>query len=208
MNTEDLLALASVVPVLAIEDASHAEPLAVALEEGGLRVVELTLRTPFGLEAVAVMKRAAPDLIVGMGTVRTPQDVQKSVDAGAQFIVTPGSTPDVLQAIAKSGLPAMPAAATASEALVAQSFGFNALKFFPAERCGGTAWLKDIAGPMPDIQWCPSGGIGLDKLEAYFALPNVACVGGSWIARQSDIVAGNWGQITQNAEKACAFKPS
>jgi 2-dehydro-3-deoxyphosphogluconate aldolase/(4S)-4-hydroxy-2-oxoglutarate aldolase len=203
MKTEDLLSLAGVVPVLAIEDASHAEPLAVALAQGGLRVVELTLRTRFGLDAVAAMKRAAPNLIVGMGTVRTPHDVQKSVDAGAEFIVTPGSTPALLQAIAESGLPALPAAATASEAMVAQSFGFDALKFFPAERSGGVAWLKDIAGPLPDIQWCPSGGIGIDQVAAYFALPNVACVGGSWVARQADIAAGNWDQITENAKKAC-----
>ncbi|MEO0973050.1 MAG: bifunctional 4-hydroxy-2-oxoglutarate aldolase/2-dehydro-3-deoxy-phosphogluconate aldolase [Pseudomonadota bacterium] len=208
ITTDELLSKSCVIPVLAIEDLGLAAPLARALADGGLRVVELTLRTEHGLAAVSRMREAAPELVIGMGTVRTPTDVAKAIDAGSDFLVTPGSTPKTLQAIANAGVPAMPAAATATEALIAQDFGFSALKMFPAERCGGIAWLKDIAGPMPDIVWCPSGGIGVDMVERYLALANVECVGGSWIAPKATLADAEWSTITDNAKKAVSFKPS
>ena len=206
MQTEELLAQASVIPVLEVEDLAYAAPLARALADGGMRVVELTLRTACAIEAVAEMKAAAPELIIGMGTVRGPADVERSLAAGVSFLVTPGSTPTTLKAMADAGAIALPGAASATEALIAQEHGFNALKFFPAEQSGGAAWLKSIAGPMPDIKWCPTGGVSLDKIETYMALPNVACVGGTWIARKPDIKEGNWAVITENARKAMSFK--
>lgn len=206
MTLNEILAKSTVIPVLAIERLEDAAPLAKALSDGGLRVIELTLRTQFGLDSVKEMRRAAPDLVIGMGTVRTPQDVEQAVGAGSDFIVTPGSTPETLQAIRSAGVPAVPAAATATEALSAQRLGFNTLKFFPAERSGGVRWLRDMAAPLPDIQWMPSGGIGENLVEEYLALANVACVGGSWIAPPQAIAQGDWDTITANAARACSFR--
>ncbi|MBB37075.1 MAG: keto-deoxy-phosphogluconate aldolase [Hirschia sp.] len=205
MNTEELLAQASVIPVLEVVSLSDAAPLARALADGGLRVVELTLRTDCALEAVAEMKSAAPELIVGMGTLRQAEDAEKSAKAGAEFLVTPGATASLLKALADTGLPTLPGVATASEAMTAMEYGFNAQKFFPAELSGGVAWVKSIKGPLADIMWCPSGGIAEDKVAEYMALDNVACVGGSWIASRSAISGKDWAGITENARRAAAF---
>ncbi|MFN0023701.1 MAG: bifunctional 4-hydroxy-2-oxoglutarate aldolase/2-dehydro-3-deoxy-phosphogluconate aldolase [Parvularculaceae bacterium] len=204
MRLEDILARASVIPVLEVERLADAAPLARALAAGGLEVIELTLRTEAALEAIAAMKRAAPSLIVGMGTVRDAGDVQRALGAGADFLVSPGASPALLGAMA--GKPALPGVATASEAMTAHDAGFRALKFFPAEAAGGAAYLKSLAGPLPDIVFCPTGGISPDRVPDYFALPNVVCVGGTWIATKAMIVGGDWPGVEANARRAAALK--
>lgn len=206
MRIDDILKAASVIPVLEVERVEDAAPLARALADGGLRVVELTLRTAAALEALGAMKRAAPECIVGMGTVRTPDDVARSMAAGAHFLVSPGASATLLKAMA--GAPALPGVATASEAMTAFEAGYRAMKFFPAEPAGGAAYLKSLAGPLPDIVFCPTGGIGPERAHDYFALPNVACVGGTWIATKAMIAAGDFAGIRANAARAAALKPA
>ena len=205
MRIDDILNAASVIPVLEVERVEDAAPLARALAAGGLTVVELTLRTPAAIGALGEMKRAAPSLVVGMGTIRSAGDVDKSLAAGADFLVSPGASAALLRAMA--GAPALPGVATASEAMTAQEAGYRAVKFFPAEPAGGAAYLKSLAGPLPDILFCPTGGIGPERAPAYFALPNVACVGGSWIATKAMIAAGDLAGIEKNAATAAALKP-
>ncbi len=206
MTIDRILKAASVIPVLEIATIDAAAPLAVALAAGGLRVVELTLRTGCALDAVGKMKNAAPDLIVGMGTVRSADDIAASRKAGADFIVSPGATPALLDALAASGVAALPGVATASEAMTAEEAGFKALKFFPAEAAGGIACLKSLAGPLPDLVFCPTGGISAERAPDYLALANVACVGGSWIATKAMIEGGDWDQIQMNARYAAGMK--
>lgn len=206
MRIGDILAKASVIPVLEIDALAKAAPLAAALADGGLEVVELTLRTPCALDALAAMKKEAPALIVGMGTVRGAADVKASIGAGADFLVSPGANVSLLGALAKSGVPALPGVATASEAMTAQDAGFGAVKFFPAEPAGGVAYLKSLAGPLPDLVFCPTGGIGAEKAKEYLALANVACVGGSWIATREMIAREDWAAVKANAAIAAALK--
>ncbi|OFX05016.1 MAG: keto-deoxy-phosphogluconate aldolase [Alphaproteobacteria bacterium RIFCSPHIGHO2_12_FULL_63_12] len=206
MTIDEILKAATVIPVLEIEKLADAAPLARALSAGGLRVVELTLRTNCALEAVNAMRMAAPDLIIGMGTIRRASDVRSSLDAGAAFLVSPGSPTDLLEVLRKSGAPSLPGVATASEVMAAQDAGFRAMKFFPAEPAGGIPFLKSLAGPLPDIVFCPTGGIGEEQAPAYLALPNVACVGGSWIATKAMIAAGEWATIERNAGIAARMK--
>ena len=205
MRIEDVISAASVIPVLEVDRLEDAAPLARALEAGGLRVVELTLRTRAALEALGEMKRAARTLIVGMGTIRTGDDVERSLAASADFLVSPGAGADLLRAM--NVAPSLPGVATASEAMAAVEAGFRALKFFPAEPAGGAAYLKALAGPLPDILFCPTGGITPEKAPDYFALPNVACVGGTWIATRAMIAAGDWSGIEANARRAVSLKP-
>lgn len=205
MLIEEIMDAASVIPVLEVERLADAAPLAKALAAGGLRVVELTLRTACALDAMAEMKRAAPSLLVGMGTIRTGADVERSLAAGADFLVSPGATPELLAAM-RAG-PALPGVATASEAMAADDAGYRALKFFPAEPAGGIGFLKSLAGPLPDIRFCPTGGIGAERAADYLKLPNVPCVGGSWIATKPMISAGDWRVIEKNARLAAALKP-
>lgn len=202
-----VLDAASVIPVLTLHDVAKAAPLAEALAAGGLRVIEMTLRTECALAAMAEMKRAVPGLYVGMGTLRSRDDVSASVDAGADFLVSPGLTPDLAKAMLECGVGGLPGVSTASEAMSAKAMGFEALKFFPAEQSGGAPWLKSIAGPLPDIRFCPTGSISEDLAPSYLALPNVACVGGSWITPAKAIEAGDWSQITENARRAERLKP-
>lgn len=206
MNIDEILSAASVIPVLEVVRLEDAAPLAAALAAGGLRVVELTMRTDCALDAVAVMKDAAPSLIVGMGTIRTESDVGASLDAGAAFLVSPGAGPDLLTAISNSGAPALPGIATASEAMTAHDAGFTALKFFPAEPAGGLSYLKSLSGPLPDIIFCPTGGISAERAPDYLSLPNVACVGGSWIATKQMITNGQWDEVENNARIASQMK--
>ena len=206
MRIDDVLSAASVIPVLELDRLDDAAPLATALAAGGLRVVELTLRTDAALGAARLMRKAAPALIVGMGSIRSADDAKRSIDAGAQFLVTPGASPSLLTALAESKAPSLPGIATASEAMIAADAGFAAMKFFPAESAGGVPFLKAIAGPLPNLRFCPTGGISADKAPGYLALPNVACVGGSWIATKAMIESGDWKAIEQNARRAGLLK--
>jgi len=207
LRVDEVLDAASVIPVLEVERLGDAAPLARALAAGGLRVVELTLRTDCALEALGAMKAAAPSLIVGMGTIRTAQDVASSLVAGADFLVSPGAPPALLDALAQAPIPSLPGVATASEAMAAADAGFRALKFFPAEPAGGAAYLKSLSGPLPHLRFCPTGGITPEKAPAYFALACVPCLGGSWIATKAMIRDGAFAAIETQARAAHALKP-
>ena len=205
MRIEEIMAAASIIPVLEVDRVEDAAPLARALEAGGLKVVELTLRTSAALAALGEMKRAAPALIVGMGTIRTDEDVARSLAAGADFLVSPGASASLLRAMRVA--PALPGVATASEAMTAADAGYRAMKFFPAEPAGGAAYLKSLAGPLPDLRFCPTGGIAAERAGDYFALPNVPCLGGTWVATRAMIASSDWAGIEANARRANALKP-
>ena len=199
------LITASVIPVLTIERAQDAVPVAQALLAGGLTVAEVTLRTPAALEAVRRIVAEVPDVIVAVGTVTKPADITHAVDAGADFLVSPGTSAEMAQALADAPLPAMPGCATASEAMTLAALGFPVLKFFPAEASGGLRWLKAVAEPLPDIRFCPTGGVNGDNAASYLALGNVLAVGGSWVAPPEAIVAGDFAGITARAKIAAAL---
>lgn len=205
--TPDSLAdAATVIPVLTVGDTGHAAPLVRALGAGGLRVIEVTWRTSAALDVLKAMKAAEPDMIVGMGTIRTPEQAARSVDAGADFLVSPGLTPRLAPALLESGVPALPGVATAGEAMAAAEAGFDLLKFFPAEQAGGLDYLKSLHGPLPDIRFCPTGSITRERAPDYLALPNVVCVGGSWIAPKALVEAGDWAGIEANAAVAAGMR--
>jgi 2-dehydro-3-deoxyphosphogluconate aldolase/(4S)-4-hydroxy-2-oxoglutarate aldolase len=202
---EAILRRAPVMPVVTIRDAAKAVPLARALAAGGLTAIEITLRTPAALEAIAAVAREVPESLPGAGTVLTPADLAAATAAGAAFAVSPGATP-VLLAAAKSGpLPFLPGVASASELMAAREAGFGAFKLFPAAQCGGPAFLKALAGPFASAVFCPTGGIDLAGAPAYLALANVACVGGSWVAPEALIEAGDFGEIERLAGEAAAL---
>ncbi|MFP5021745.1 bifunctional 4-hydroxy-2-oxoglutarate aldolase/2-dehydro-3-deoxy-phosphogluconate aldolase [Pseudonocardia phyllosphaerae] len=203
--SEKLLDLAPVVPVVVLEDAETAVPLARALVDGGLPVIEVTLRTPAAAEAVRRIAAEVPDAVVGTGTVRTPDDVRLSVDAGARFLVSPGTTPALLDAMEDSGLDILPGTSTISEMLRVAERGHTAMKFFPAEAAGGRPFLKAVAGPLPDLRFCPTGGVTPATAPDYLALPNVACVGGSWLTPADAVAAGDWEKIRSLAAEAAAL---
>ncbi|MCB2134414.1 MAG: bifunctional 4-hydroxy-2-oxoglutarate aldolase/2-dehydro-3-deoxy-phosphogluconate aldolase [Rhodobacteraceae bacterium] len=192
---------APVIPVLVIEDAAKAGDLAKALVAGGLPALEVTLRTPAALDAISAMA-AVPGGIVGAGTLLTPADVVAAKAAGATFGVSPGSTPRLLEACAEVGLPLLPGAVTASEMMALLERGYTVQKFFPAENVGGAAALKSIASPLPQIRFCPTGGITAASAPTYLALPNVVCVGGSWVAPKDKVAAGDWAAVTALARAA------
>ena len=198
---------ASVIPVLTVGDIAHAAPLADALASGGLKVIEMTWRTDNALEVMQAMKAARPELIIGMGTLRTGDQSRACLEAKADFLVSPGLTPVLAAALLEVGLPVLPGVATAGEAMQAAEMGFEVLKFFPAEQAGGLPYLKSLHGPLPDIRFCPTGSLSAEKAPDYLALPNVVCVGGSWIANTKMIEAGDWETIEANARKAQAMKP-
>ena len=200
------LITAPVIPVLTIERAQDAVPLAQALLAGGLTVAEVTLRTPAALEAVRRIVAEVPDVIVAVGTVTKPLDITHAVDAGADFLVSPGTPAELAQALADAPLPVMPGCATASEAMALAVLGFPVLKFFPAEASGGLRWLKAVAEPLPDIRFCPTGGVNADNAASYLALTNVLAVGGSWVAPPAAIAAGDFAGITARARIAAALR--
>lgn len=197
--------LAPVVPVLVIEDLAHAGPLARALVAGGLPALEVTLRTAAALEAIRIMTEV-PGGVVGAGTLLTPADVKAAKAAGASFGVSPGATARLLDACADHDLPLLPGAATASEIMWLLEQGYTVQKFFPAEQAGGTAYLKSIGGPIPQVSFCPTGGIGLKNARDYLSLPNVLCVGGSWVAPKDAMARGDWAAITALAVEAAALR--
>jgi 2-dehydro-3-deoxyphosphogluconate aldolase/(4S)-4-hydroxy-2-oxoglutarate aldolase len=198
---------APVVPVLVIDRVETAAPLARALVAGGLPALEVTLRTPAALDAIRAMAEV-PGGIVGAGTLLTPADVRAAKAAGARFGVSPGATERLLDACAEAGLPLLPGAVTASEVMALLERGHSMLKFFPAETSGGAAALKALGAPIPQVAFCPTGGIGPGNARDYLALPNVVCVGGSWVAPRAAIEAGNWAEVTRLAADAAALPRS
>jgi 2-dehydro-3-deoxyphosphogluconate aldolase/(4S)-4-hydroxy-2-oxoglutarate aldolase len=195
-----------VIPVVTIDRADQAVPLARALLAGGLNVVEITLRTPAALDAARAIIAEVEDVIVGIGTIAKPLDVTHAVDAGADFLVSPGTPANLAQALADAPVPAMPGCATASEAMALAALGFPVLKFFPAEPSGGVRWLTAMAEPLPDIRYCPTGGVNGDNAPSYLALGNVLAVGGSWVAPRQAIAAGDFAGITARARIAAALR--
>lgn len=197
--------LAPVVPVLVIDDLAHAKPLAEALVKGGLPALEVTLRTPCALDAIRAMAEV-PGGVVGAGTLLTRADVKAAKEAGATFGVSPGSTDALLDACAEFDLPLLPGAVTASEVMRLLEKGYTVQKFFPAEQSGGAAFLKSIGSPIPQVRFCPTGGISLKNAPDYLALKNILCVGGSWVAPKEAMAAGNWDAITTLAAEARALR--
>lgn len=194
-----------VVPVVALPTVAAAAPLASALAEGGLPLIEVTLRTPAALEGIARIRAELPDVLVGAGTLLSPSDVQAAVDAGAQFLVSPGCTDRLLDAMLATGLPCLPGAATPSEVLRLLERGVTMAKFFPAESAGGAAALAALAGPLPQVTWCATGGISPSTAASYLAVPTVAAVGGGWMAPASAVADGNWAAVTRLAKDAAAL---
>jgi 2-dehydro-3-deoxyphosphogluconate aldolase/(4S)-4-hydroxy-2-oxoglutarate aldolase len=193
----ELLSTTPVVPVLVVDSVDTALPLARALVAGGLSVLEITLRTPAALEIIRAIGAETEGAVVGAGTVLTPTQYEDAVRAGAKFVVSPGATPALLDVAEASSVPLLPGAATSSEVMRLLERGYDCLKFFPAEPSGGVAYLKALAAPLPDARFCPTGGIDAALAPAYLALPNVTCVGGSWVAPRDAVAAGDWPSITR-----------
>ena len=202
MKLEQVMALAPVIPVIVIDRVEDAVPLATALVAGGLPVLEVTLRTGAALAAVERIAAEVEGAVVGVGTVTRPQQFSAARDAGAVFAVSPGLTDELATAARQSGLPLLPGVFTPSEAMAARALGFDALKLFPAQQAGGIGMLKAMAGPLPDLRFCPTGGIGADDFRDFLALPNVACVGGSWVCPGDLVAAGDWAGIERLATDA------
>jgi 2-dehydro-3-deoxyphosphogluconate aldolase / (4S)-4-hydroxy-2-oxoglutarate aldolase len=206
MDIRQIVSTAPVIPVITLRQAASAVPLARALVAGGLPVIEMTLRTPVALEAIRAIAAAVPDAIVGAGTVTEPAGFAAAAAAGARFAVSPGFTPALSVAAKQAGLPFLPGVMTSSEIIAALGAGHELLKFFPAEPAGGIAALKALAGPFPQVTFCPTGGIHAELARAYLALPNVIAVGGSWVTPQAAIDAGDWAEITRLARAASALR--
>lgn len=194
-----------VVPVVVLQDAAHAVPLAQALLAGGIDVIEITLRTPCALEAIAAVAREVPDMQVGAGTLLGADDVRRAQDAGARFGLSPGHSPALLHAVAEAGLPFVPGVMTPGEVMAAREAGYRLMKLFPATVAGGLDMLKALASPFGDVRFCPTGGVSLDNLGGFLKQPNVALVGGSWLAPAAALQAGDWAQITTLARQAMAL---
>lgn len=203
-RAEEICRRAPVIPVLVVEDAATARPLAEALVKGGLPVLEVTLRTPVAIEAIRAMAEVEGS-IVGAGTLLTPDDVKAAKAAGARFGVSPGTTDRLLDAAEAAALPMLPGAVTATEVMGLLERGYTVQKFFPAEPSGGIASLRALAGPLPQVKFCPTGGIGLQKANDYLAQPNILCVGGSWVAPTDRVRAGDWTAIEALAREAAAL---
>lgn len=206
MNIRHILSLAPVIPVLTIEKLEYAVPLAQALFAGGLRVLEVTLRTSVGLPAIEAMRNAVPDAVVGAGTLTKSEDFIQAARAGAQFGVSPGLTPELVEAAEDVEFPLLPGIMTPSELIGGLGAGFTTFKLFPAQQAGGIGMLKAMAGPFPDIVFCPTGGITRATAADYLALANVACVGGSWVAPNDKVRGGDWLAIEALARDAAALK--
>jgi 2-dehydro-3-deoxyphosphogluconate aldolase/(4S)-4-hydroxy-2-oxoglutarate aldolase len=205
-NTLELVAFGPVIPVIVLQRVEHAVPMARALVAGGVRVLEVTLRTPVALACMAAIAREVPEAIVGAGTLRTAADVRAARDAGCQFGVSPGYTSEIGAACREAQLPLLPGVATASEVMAANSDGLVFLKFFPATAAGGVAMLKALAGPFPDVVFCPTGGITPETAPQFLALPNVKVCGGSWLTPPDALARGDWAAITHLAREASALR--
>lgn len=207
-NIRDIMAISTVIPVLTIQRLEHAVPLAEALVRGGLRVLEVTLRTSCALEAIRAVRAAVPDAIVGGGTLTRARDFSACAAAGAQFGVTPGLTTELIAAAAKSGFPLLPGIMTPGELIAARAAGFDACKLFPAQQAGGVGMIKALGGPFPDHVFCPTGGVTRANAVEYLALPNVLCVGGSWITPAAAMATADWATIESLAREAAALRAS
>ncbi len=197
-----LLGRNRVVPVLTVASAKEGVAIARALAEGGVTVAEVTLRTPAALEAIAAIRAECPDVVVGAGTIVTPAAIAAAQKAGASFLVTPGTSASLRAALADVAIPVLPGAVTISEMLDVAELGFAEIKFFPAAAAGGLEYLKSVAGPCPDLRFCPTGGIGPANMAQYLALDNVLCVGGSWLTPKAAVAAGDWASLTRLAREA------
>ncbi len=200
-----IMTAAPVIPVIILDEVAKARPLAEALVEGGLKVLEVTLRTPNALAVMAEMSKVQ-GAIVGSGTVRTAEHMKRSEDAGCRFMVSPGASPGLLDAAESASIPLLPGIGTPTEAMAAAERGYTHLKFFPAEALGGAPVLKAFASPLPDISFCPTGGVNLSNARDYLSLPNVLCVGGSWIMPADALEAGDFSRIRDLAREAAALK--
>ena len=206
MDTLELAGYGPVIPVIVVQRVEHAVPMARALVEGGVRVLEVTLRTPAGLAAIEAIARAVPEAVVGAGTIRSAADARAAKDAGSLFGVSPGYTAEVGAACREAGLPLLPGVATSSEVMAAMADGLRFLKFFPATAAGGIPMLKALAGPFPDIAFCPTGGITVETAPQFLALPNVKVCGGSWLTPADALEQGDWARITALARAASALR--
>jgi 2-dehydro-3-deoxyphosphogluconate aldolase/(4S)-4-hydroxy-2-oxoglutarate aldolase len=202
MEPGQVFAQGVVVPVMVIKDLAHAVPLARALVAGGIRVLEITLRTPVAVEAIREIARSVPEAVVGAGTVTSVEDIAAVSEAGAVFAISPGLTPELLDGANQGDIALIPGIATVSELMTGLQRGYDHFKFFPAEAAGGIPMLKAIAGPFPKVTFCPTGGISLGNYREYLALGNVACVGGSWVAPAEAVAQGDWARISQLAREA------
>lgn len=206
MNIRDIMRASPVMPVIVLDKVEDAVPLAKALVAGGIRVLEVTLRTAAGLASVKAIAAEVPEAIVGVGTVTRPEQFAEAKAAGAVFAVTPGLTEELAQAAKAAGIPLLPGVMTPSEVIAALGWGFDAMKLFPAEQAGGLGMLKAMNGPFSEVLFCPTGGVTLESAPKFLALPNVACVGGSWLVPKDKIAAGEWHVVTQLAREAAALK--
>jgi 2-dehydro-3-deoxyphosphogluconate aldolase/(4S)-4-hydroxy-2-oxoglutarate aldolase len=206
VNIREIVGIASVIPVLTVAEVAHAVPLARALTAGGLRVLEITLRTPAALAAVEAIRKDVPNAIVGVGTLSRAVDFAAAGRVGAQFGVTPGLTAELAAAARGARFPVLPGVMTPTELVAARSLGFNVLKFFPAKPAGGVAMLQALGAAFPDVLFCPTGGITRVTAGDYLALPNVVCVGGSWVAPPEMLAAGDWAGIEALARDAAGMK--
>jgi 2-dehydro-3-deoxyphosphogluconate aldolase/(4S)-4-hydroxy-2-oxoglutarate aldolase len=208
LDIDHVAALGPVIPVLQFDSVEQGEQTARALYEGGIRVLEITLRTPAGLGVIERMAKFADDLVVGVGTLTRPEQVAAAVSAGARFGVSPGLTDALADAAKAQGLALLPGVATSSEILIALAHGYRTLKLFPAEQVGGIGMLKAFGGPFNDVKFCPTGGVTAASAPNYLALPNVVCVGGSWLTPAAMMRAGDWAGITKLAREASALRPA
>jgi 2-dehydro-3-deoxyphosphogluconate aldolase / (4S)-4-hydroxy-2-oxoglutarate aldolase len=206
MNIREIVGMTPVIPVLTLSNIEHAVPLARALVDGGLRVLEITLRTPAAIGCIEAIRKAVPDAVVGVGTLTRAVDFAAADRAGAQFGVTPGLTPELSAAARGARFPLLPGVMTPTEIIAARMAGFNVLKLFPAHQAGGIAMLRALGAPFPDVLFCPTGGITRDNAPDYLTLPNVICVGGSWVAPAAMMEAGDWPGISALARDAAALK--
>jgi 2-dehydro-3-deoxyphosphogluconate aldolase/(4S)-4-hydroxy-2-oxoglutarate aldolase len=202
---KELFAMGPIVPVLVIDKVEDALPIAEALLTAGIKVLEVTLRTPAALDVISIIAKELPEAIVGSGTVANRHHLQQSIDAGAKFAISPGLTPDLLQAGNESSIALIPGISSVSDLMGAYDLGYDHLKFFPAEASGGVNAIKSIGGPFPDITFCPTGGINLKNVRDYLALSNVACCGGSWLVPNEAVANKNWAEITKLSNEALSF---
>ena len=202
----EIVRLGSVIPVLAFDSVGQGEKVSEALYAGGLKVLEITLRTPAGLQVIEAASRIAPDIVVGVGTITQPEQCAQAKQAGARFGVSPGLTKEIHQAAKEAGLPLLPGVMTPTDIIEALALGYDIVKFFPAQQAGGVPMLKAFHGPFPNLKFCPTGGITVESASTFLALPNVVCVGGSWLTPKSALAAEDWHEVTRLARAAANLR--